>query len=134
MAGLVLKLREGERVLVNGAVIESTGRGCRLRVLTPGTSILRMRDAIDPAQADTPVGRVGHVVQMVVAGDMTLEDALPQVTPALDALHDAFVDASDRALVRTVGEELAAGRPYPALRAVQDLRAREGALLARAAG
>ena len=129
MPGLVLKLRDGERVLVNGAVIEAAGRGCRLRVLTPDTHILRMRDAIDPTEVQTPVGRLTHLVQMMVAGSVPEADAVAEAMPALDALEQAFVDEADRERIRTVRRELDAGRPYPALRALTGLREREAAIL-----
>ena len=129
MAGLVLKLREGERVLVNGAVIEASGRGCKLRVLTPDTNILRMRDAVDPATASTPVARLMHLVQMIVAGTVPEADAKAEALTALDALGDAFTSADDRAVVATVRAEVEADRPYPALRALAPLRDREAALL-----
>ena len=130
MPGLVLKLRDGERVLINGAVVEASGRGCRLRILTPGTNILRMRDAIDPALAGTPVGRLAHLVQMMVAGTVPLPQATEEARDALDALHDAFVDEADRVALRDIRTELEAGRPYPALRALNGLRDREAAILA----
>ena len=129
MPGLVLKLRDGERVLVNGAVIEAAGRGCRLRVLTPDTHILRMRDAIDPARVETPVGRLTHLVQMMVAGSVPAEAALAEALDALDALEDAFVESADRHAIRTVRGELESGRPYPALRALATLRDREALIL-----
>ena len=130
MPGLVLKLRDGERVLVNGAVIEASGRGCRLRVLTPDTHILRLRDAIDPARAATPVGRLTHLVQMMVAGTVPDAEAAAEAVAALDALEAAFVDADDRDAVRAIREEIEAGRPYPALRALGPLRRREAEILA----
>lgn len=132
MPGLVLKLRDGERVLINGAVIEASGRGCKLRVLTPGTDILRMRDAIDPREATTPVARLAHLLQMIVAGAVDRDDAVMEATMMLDALHDAFVEAIDLDVIRTVREEVGAGRPYPALRALAPLRAREADIFAKA--
>lgn len=55
MSGLVLKLGPKERVLVNGAVIENGDRRTRLSIVTPNANILRLRDAIHPEQANTPV-------------------------------------------------------------------------------
>lgn len=57
MSGLVLKLAPKERVLVNGAVIENGDRRSRLSIVTPDAHILRLRDAIHPEQANTPVRR-----------------------------------------------------------------------------
>ena len=58
MSGLVLKLGPGERVLINGAVIENGDRRSRISILTPNANILRLRDAIHPEEVNTPVRRV----------------------------------------------------------------------------
>ena len=69
MSGLVLKLSPKERVLVNGAIIENGDRRSRLSIVTPGANILRLKDAIHPEDAKTPVRRVCYAVQMVLSGD-----------------------------------------------------------------
>lgn len=130
MAGLVLKLRAGERVIINGAVLESVDRPSRLRVLTPETDILRLRDAIDPTQAQTPVGRLAHLLQMLVAGLVPTEAALAEASGRLDELKQAFTDPADQAELEHVSNDLSGSRPYPALRRVQGLLAREAELLA----
>jgi flagellar biosynthesis repressor protein FlbT len=61
MTGLRLKLRPNERVLINGAVVENGRAQVELRVLTPGTKILRLRDALHPEQIDTPTKRVCYI-------------------------------------------------------------------------
>ena len=70
MSGLVLKLAPKERVLVNGAVIENGDRRSRLSIVTPDAHILRLRDAIHPEQANTPVRRVCYAAQLVLSGDV----------------------------------------------------------------
>ncbi|KIT15299.1 flagellum biosynthesis repressor protein FlbT [Jannaschia aquimarina] len=132
MSGLLLKLRAGERVLVAGALLESVGRPSRLRVMTPDTPILRLRDAIDPTEATTPVSRLAHLVQMVVAGILPESDAREECHTAISALASAFVDPGDRILVERISADLFAGRYYPALRRLVDLRQREAAILALA--
>ena len=58
MSGLVLKLGPKERLLVNGAVLENGDRRGRLSVLTPNANILRLKDAIHPSEAKTPVTQI----------------------------------------------------------------------------
>ena len=58
MTGLILKLAPHERVLINGAVIENGERRSRFCIVTPNANILRLRDAIHPEQARTPVSRI----------------------------------------------------------------------------
>ena len=69
MPGLILKLRPHERFLVNGAALENGARRTQLNIITPDSNVLRLRDAIDPAEANTPVRRVCYIAQMVVAGE-----------------------------------------------------------------
>ena len=68
MSGLVLKLTPHERVLVNGAVIENGDRRGKLSILTPNANILRLKDAIRPEDATTPVRRVCYIAQLILPG------------------------------------------------------------------
>ena len=69
MSGLILKLAPGERVLINGAVIENGDRRCRLTIKTPNTNILQLKDAIHPDDVATPVARVCYDAQLLLSGD-----------------------------------------------------------------
>ncbi|MDX1785872.1 MAG: flagellar biosynthesis repressor FlbT, partial [Roseovarius sp.] len=75
MSGLVLKLGPKERVLINSAVVENGERRARLSIVTPDANILRLRDAIHPDAANTPVRRVCYAAQLVLSGDSNPEDA-----------------------------------------------------------
>ena len=79
MSGLVLKLGPHERVLINGAVVENGDKRSRLAIMTPNANILRLRDAIHPQEANTPVKRVCYIAQLVLTGDATAEDTRPQL-------------------------------------------------------
>ena len=68
MPGLILKLGPGERVMVNGVVMENGPRRTRINILTPEANVLRLRDAIHPHEVTTPVRRVCYVAQLVLAG------------------------------------------------------------------
>lgn len=131
MAGLVLKLPTGDRIVLNGAVVENAGRGARLRILTPDTQLLRLRDAIDPAEANTPVGRIAHAVQLLLVGEGDRDLVLPQILGALDPLGRAFTDPSDRDRVDRIRALLSEGQIYQALRQIMPLRHREAELLGR---
>ena len=130
MGGLMLKFPAGDRIVVNGAVIENVGRGARLRLLTPDTQLLRLRDAIDPAAATTPVGRLAHNVQMMLIGEMDPRTGLAEALATLPPLRHAFMTREDRACIDAVGEALRDGQFYQALRRLGPLRRREAALLA----
>ena len=64
MAGLILKLRPHEELMINGVVVENGDRKARLRVKTDGAHILRLRDAMKPEDATTPLKRAYYIAQM----------------------------------------------------------------------
>lgn len=90
MAGLVLKLAPNERVLINGVVMENGDRKATLKIKTPQASILRLRDALHPDDAVTPVSRAYYVAQLAVAGTLDVEAAAQQLAPRLAQLAHAF--------------------------------------------
>lgn len=63
MTGLVLKLAPNERVLINGAVIENGERRSKISIRTPNVNVLRLKDAIHPDEAKTPVTRACYIAQ-----------------------------------------------------------------------
>lgn len=74
MSGLVLKLGPRERILINGAVIENGDRRSRLSIVTPKANILRLRDALHPDEASTPVRRICYSAQLILTGDASPEE------------------------------------------------------------
>ncbi len=130
MAGLMLKFPAGDRIVLNGAVVENVGRGARLRLLTPDTQLLRLRDAIDPSAATTPVSRLAHIVQMMLIGEIMPSQGLAEALSTLPPLRHAFMARDDRACIDAIGEALHDGQFYQALRRLGQLRKREAALLA----
>ncbi|MEM7643352.1 MAG: flagellar biosynthesis repressor FlbT [Pseudomonadota bacterium] len=129
MAGLMIKMPAGDRIVLNGAVVENAGRGARLRILTPNTQLLRLRDAIDPGQATTPVSRVAHAIQMMLIGEVAPAVALGETMEALIALRHAFMDPSDHDGIDAIIDLLEEGRFYQALRRIGPLREKEAVLL-----
>ena len=90
MSGLVLKLGPRERVLINGVVMENGDRRARLNVLTPDANVLRLRDAIHPDEAKTPVRRVCYVAQLVLAGEADPEEGARQLLRGIEQLSQVF--------------------------------------------
>lgn len=133
MAGLMLKFPAGDRIVVNGAVIENVGRSARLRLLTPQTQLLRLRDAVDPEAATTPVARLAHVVQMMLIGELAPGDAVPETLTALVPLRHAFTAQDDRSCIDVIAEHLREGQFYQALRQLGRLRRKEALLLSATA-
>jgi flagellar protein FlbT len=131
MSGLVLKLGPRERVLINGAVIENGDRRARLAIVTPNAHILRLRDAIHPDQATTPVRRVCYVAQLVLSGDAAPDDARHQLLRGIEQLSQVFTDPDSRTLLTQATEAVLADAHYQALKALRALLPREERLMAR---
>ena len=132
MSGLVLKLGPKERVLINGAVIENGDRRTRLNIVTPNANILRLRDALHPDDVTTPVRRVCYIAQLVLSGDVELEDARNQILRGLEQLSQVFTDADSRAQLSRATESVVEGQIYQTLRALRALMPREERLMAAA--
>jgi flagellar biosynthesis repressor protein FlbT len=130
MTGLVLKLGPHERVLINGAVIENGDRRSRLAVMTPNANILRLRDAIHPEGANTPVRRVCYVAQMVLSGDSTAEAMHHALLRGIEQLSQVFLDPDSRALLAVATGAVIDGQHYQALKALRALLPREERLMA----
>lgn len=132
MSGLVLKLGPKERVLVNGAVIENGDKRSRLAVLTPNANILRLRDAIHPEQANTPVRRVCYIAQLVLSGDAEPEKARHQILRGIEQLSQALTDADSRSQLTLATAAALGGQFYQVLKTLRMLLPREARLLAAA--
>lgn len=130
MSGLVLKLGPHERVLINGAVIENGDKRSRLAVVTPNANILRLRDAIHPENANTPVRRVCYVAQLVLSGDMEPNNARMQLLRGIEQLSQVLTDHDSRKQLNLATAAVMEEQPYQVLKALRGLLAREERLFA----
>ena len=130
MPGLILKLGPGERVMVNGVVMENGPRRTRLNILTPQANVLRLRDAIHPEEANTPVRRVCYIAQLALAGEAEPGEARRQILLGIEQLSRALTDPDSRARLTEATEHARDSRFYQALKALRTLLPREERLLA----
>ncbi|RFP86544.1 flagellar biosynthesis repressor FlbT [Rhodobacteraceae bacterium 63075] len=130
MSGLILKLGPHERVLVNGAVIENGDKRSRLAIKTPNASILRLKDAIHPEEANTPVRRVCYIAQLVLSGDMCPKKAKLQVLRRIEELSQVLTDRDSRRHLDLATKATGDGEYYRCLKALRALLPREERLLA----
>lgn len=129
MSGLVLKLNPHERVLVNGAVIENGERRSKLSIITPNANILRLRDAIHPGEANTPVRRVCYIAQLVLSGDVPVEAAVPQLLDGIRQLSQALIDEESHQQLSLASDATKAQDIYRALKCLRTLLPREERLM-----
>ena len=130
MSGLVLKLGPKERVLINGAVIENGDRRSRISIVTPNANILRLRDAIHPEEANTPVRRVCYIAQLVLSGDTDAGEARLQLLRGIEQLSRVLTDADSRSLLDAATDAVTQDQYYQALKSLRCLLPREERLLA----
>lgn len=130
MSGLVLKLGPRERVLINGAVIENGDRRSRLSIVTPNANILRLRDAIHPEEATTPVRRVCFNAQLILTGDADPEDTHKKILLGIEGLSRVLVDTDSRTLLNSATEALLSKQYYKCLKSLRSLIPREDRLFA----
>ncbi|TYO90610.1 flagellar biosynthesis repressor FlbT [Oceanicella actignis] len=133
MPGLILKLAPNERVMINGVVIENGLRRSRLNILTPNANVLRLRDAIHPEQANTPVRRVCYIAQLVLAGEADPALGRKQLLTGIEQLSQVFTDPDSQKRLNEATGHVLEQRFYPALKSLRALLPREARLLEVAA-
>jgi len=130
VSGLVLKLAPRERILINGAVIENGDRRSRLSIKTPNANILRLKDAIEPDEACTPVRRVCYVAQLVLSGETSPVEGATQLLSGIEQLKQVYFDEPSRRTLETATSAVLDEKFYQALKALRELIPREDSLLA----
>lgn len=116
MAGLILKLRPNEQLMVNGVLLENGERNARIRIKTTGANVLRMRDALRPEDATTPIRRAYYVAQLAVAG------SLPHAAAA-EMLRNAAADALDAPVRADIEDRLLHDDFYGVMRRLREAKA-----------
>lgn len=129
MSGLVLKLGPKERILINGAVIENGDRRSRLSIVSPNANILRLRDAIHPEEANTPVRRVCYAAQLVLTGDAEEEETRLPMVRRIEELSQILTDPDSRRLLAAATDAVIADQYYQCLKSLRALLPREERLL-----
>ena len=90
MSGLILKLAAGEKVVINGALLENGDKPSSLRIADANARVLRCRDALRPDEVDTPVKQVYYAIQLLITGDLEEDRVLPALFREIDSLEDVF--------------------------------------------
>ena len=122
MSGLFLKLAPRERILVNGVVIENGDKRSRLSIKSPNAHVLRLKDAIHPDSANTPVSRACYIAQLILSGDADPVEGRRQLLVAIEGLSQVFDDRDSRQLLNDATEQ--------AMRRLRELLPREARMLA----
>ena len=127
--GLIIRLRPHEKVLVNGAILENGEKRAKFRVRSQDAHILRLRDALHPEDASTPVKRLYYTAQLAVTGDLDEDEAVKQLVNELQAVYDALIDDVCRSLIDQARNQVRSREFYPAMRTLKQLFPYEQKLL-----
>jgi flagellar protein FlbT len=98
--------------------------------MTPDANILRLRDAIHPEEANTPVRRVCYATQLILSGDSDPAAARLPLLRRIEELSQVFTDPDSRASLAEATDALIKDHHYKCLKALRTLLPREERLFA----
>jgi flagellar protein FlbT len=128
---LKVELKPGERMIIGNVLITNADQRTRL-FIDGRTPILREKDILSPATADSPAKRIYLAVQL-----MYLEQSVEAVRREYFSLVNEMVAAAPSTvkLIDQINNEILTGSLYKALKAAKKLiQYEEGILLNAASG
>lgn len=125
---LALKLRPGERFVINGAVIHN-GTHRHTLYLANRAQVLRERDVMQIEQATTPVSQLHYLIQLMLLDPAGASDYRPAYERRRAELMDALRSPDMQAALAEVGRHVDAGDHYKALAALRVVKGYEASLL-----
>ncbi len=127
---LKVELKPGERIIVGTAVIRNGDSRARLHI-EGEAPILREKDILTPATADSPAKKIYLAVQlMYLTGDLTGHNDI--YFPLVQDF--AAAAPSSLPLIAEINNRILSGDLYKALKAVKELIAYEQELISHASG
>ncbi|MGO8921301.1 MAG: flagellar biosynthesis repressor FlbT [Stellaceae bacterium] len=128
---LTINLKPGEKLIVNGVVLQNAHHAAKL-VVHNEAALLREKDIITEEAATTPARRIYFTVQCLYLFPAKSELYLPIIHRFLAEFSEAAPSALP--LLRKIEQELAADQLYPALKTAKQLIAKEQEILDGATG
>lgn len=126
---LRITLRDGEQMVVNGAVLRARGRS--ELVIENHVAILRGREVMTPAEATTPARRLYLACMMAYIDPANRDAHHGVVVDMLGDLVAAFETPSAKAVCIAFAQAIAVGEHYRALVACRKLIDHETTALGR---
>ena len=127
MSNLVLELKPGETMLINGATIRFRTR-TRVELLSRARFLFG-KQFMSADAARTPATRLYHALQTAYVGaDECRDDAIATAIALLDARETATPDDAERAVIDAIRIAVASGENYAALKFARNLVASEAAV------
>jgi flagellar protein FlbT len=130
MSNLVLEMRQGDMMVVNGAAIRFRTK-TRIE-LTAHARFLFGRQIMAPHDADTPARRIYYALQTAYIGeDHERVDGMEQARARVQEFKEATTSKMAQALLDQAMASAEAGKCYQALRLVRRVVQHEDAVLGR---
>ncbi len=126
---LHITLRDGEKMILNGAVVRAVGR--TQLCLENSAAILRGRDVMTPADADTPAKRLYFACMMAYIDPDDIDRHRDSILVLVRDLLTAFQSLEAKAICATFAEKVATSQFYRALADCRWLIAYEAEAMAR---
>ena len=123
---LIIDLKPGEKLIINGAVIENIGPNTKLRVLNDCT-LMRQKEILSDADAVTPASRVYYSLQCAYIFPEHKEKYLEAFNECLVGYLEACPSARDIGV--KIANALQDGQYYKALKAAKALLDHEKSVL-----
>lgn len=124
-----ISLKPGERVFINGAVLK-VDRKVSIELLNDVTFLLEAH-VMQPEEASTPVRQLYFILQAMLMDPVNIDNTIMVFERTHGLLCAAFEDSELRDGLHAVGELVAAGRPFDALKTVRGLIAMEDKMLGK---
>ncbi len=123
---LMIEIKSGDKLIINGAVIENTGSNTKL-LIHHQVSILRQKEVMSEEDSVTPAARVYFALQCAYIFPHQKTEYLT----SFDEYVHQFADASQSSapIISKIIKEVREDRLYQALKAAQDLLKHEKELM-----
>lgn len=125
---LKLTLKPGEKLVINGAVIQNSDRRTTL-VIQNKAAILREKDIMQPDQANTPMRRIYFAIMMMYLDDKGFRDHYDQFVQRMTEFMNAISSPEALAQCVSIIEHVHERQLYKALTACTKMYAFEEARL-----
>ncbi len=129
MKSMLISLRPGQRIYLNGAVIR-VDRKVTLELLNDATFLLESH-VMQPEETTTPLRQLYYVVQMMLIDPSATENARQLFAEMVDGVGVTFQSEAVLSGLKDVAGLVEKGRNFEALRTIRGLFPHEDAILIR---
>ncbi|MAQ86024.1 flagellar biosynthesis repressor FlbT [Psychromarinibacter halotolerans] len=131
--GLILKVKTGDRIVINGAVLRNAGKGQMFVEVENRSDVLRGEEILAEDKAQTPVRRLCQLIQVAMVSRESRGEILPRIHDGITELMQVMQKSHGKVLDR-VRSHVEQDNLYGAYRVLGPVIRYEDKLLAISAG